>query len=91
MKKFKRASSISDDDVSIYYDTDADEVVFKVKGNSESEYMVSCVEGIWRCDCDDYIYAKHKELGSYCCKHILKCINFYFNKGCAGDEKAKVH
>ena len=79
MKTFQRASQIKDEDVSLFYDTDEDEIVFKVKGTSEEEYLTSCVEGIWRCDCPSYLYAKHKELGSYCCKHILKCINFYFN------------
>jgi hypothetical protein len=79
MKTFQRASQIKDEDVSLFYDTDEDEIVFQVKGTEDKPYMVSCVEGIFRCDCDDYIYSKHKELGSYCCKHILKCINFYFN------------
>ena len=79
MKTFQRASHIKDEDIRLVYDTDEDEIVFKVKGTSEDEYLTSCVEGIWRCDCPSYLYAKHKELGSYCCKHILKCINFYFN------------
>lgn len=91
MKKFERASSINDEDVVLSYDTDEDEIVFIVKGTSESEYMVSCVEGLWRCDCDDYIYAKDKHLGSYLCKHILKCIDYQFRWLRCADEETKVH
>ena len=31
MKTFQRASQIKDEDVSLFYDTDEDEIVFKVK------------------------------------------------------------
>ena len=91
MKKFERASSIKDSDVAIFYDTDEDEIAFKVKGKSESEYLISCVHGLWRCDCEDYLKAKDKHLGSYLCKHILKCIDYQFRVNRCADEETKVH
>jgi hypothetical protein len=80
MKRFKRASSIPSENVEVFYDTDDEDIVFRIWGTTGEEYMVSCLDGLWRCDCEDYVYAKDKQLGSYVCKHILKCIDYYFNE-----------
>ena len=51
-----------------------DEVLqYKVYGESD-DHTVHFDNGLARCTCEDYQFAKDKDLGSYLCKHIIKCL-----------------
>lgn len=40
--------------------------------NSTEKHMVSCVDNIWRCSCDDFHHnGLHNQSGGFDCKHVL--------------------
>lgn len=71
IKQIQRAKQIQDKNLNLEIQDDS-LIIYLVEGNDT--YQVSCIDGLWRCDCEDYLFAKDKNLGSYCCKHILKVI-----------------
>jgi hypothetical protein len=50
---------------------DEEEIQVQIQGSRpDDKYLVSCVEGFWRCDCVDWQIQRNKREGGYCCKHI---------------------
>jgi len=76
-KKFQKASEISDDNLEIDYICDDGDMQYRIHSKNDT-YTVSCINNLWRCTCEDFIYAKEKHLGSYFCKHIIKAILYTF-------------
>lgn len=74
MRQFKNAAFIPDSKVEIMMVAD-DEINFTIIGEKDNHW-VNYDRGLWRCSCEDYVYAKDKQLGSYTCKHIIKCIQY---------------
>lgn len=72
IKQVERAKEINDSDVTLDY-IDNELILYLIDGRET--YQVSCVDGLWRCDCEDWVYHKDKHLGAYNCKHILKAIH----------------
>ena len=51
-----------------------------ISSNSDEEYLVSCVDGLFHCDCVDfYVNGLNKDCGSFICKHIISTL-FYLKK-----------
>lgn len=42
----------------------------KPKLGPTPSYLVSCVEGFWRCDCEDFFNRWQRHEGAYGCKHV---------------------
>jgi len=78
IKQYVRALNISNSEIDLEVDEE-DFLQFSILGQTD-EHIVSCDNGLWRCTCEDYQYAKDKHLGSYTCKHILKAILFLKDK-----------
>ena len=78
IKQIERAKKIPDDSIRTEY-IDEELSLYMVDGRET--YQVSCVDGLWRCTCEDWTYHKDKHLGAYTCKHILKAIITQANKG----------
>lgn len=78
-KKFIKAKEIPDSHVETDYDCPDGDIQYRIHSKNDT-YTVSCINNIWRCTCEDYMFAKEKHLGSYFCKHIIKAINYTFNK-----------
>lgn len=74
IKQYIRALDIHNSSILLEVE-DEDFLQFNILGKTD-EHIVSCDNGLWRCTCEDYQYAKDKHLGSYTCKHIIKCILF---------------
>lgn len=73
MKQFKRAELISSANITPLV---MDDDYFQAEVSSPNDtYLVSCIDGLWRCSCHDYTYrgVGHEE-SSYNCKHILAVI-----------------
>jgi len=74
IKQYIRSLEIPNNAIVVDVDFESD-LQFTVHGETD-DHIVSCDDGIWRCTCEDYQFKKDKHLGSYTCKHILKCIQF---------------
>jgi len=78
LKRIKRASLISDANITpIYIDDELVQIEVKSGANT---YLVSCLDDLFRCTCDDFINrGVNREEGSFLCKHCLSVINFLMN------------
>ncbi|MDP1551449.1 MAG: SWIM zinc finger family protein [Methanobacteriaceae archaeon] len=72
LKKIKQGFKIFLDGKAILDFEENDLIIFKVQGSKE--YSVSFLDGVIRCNCEDYIYRWEKDYGSYICKHIWASI-----------------
>lgn len=89
MRQIQRAFLIPDMNVEMEIEDD-DDLQFRVFGESDT-HIVHIDHGLARCTCEDYQFAKDKDLGSYLCKHIVKCIWYIQNRKekqleCINDE-----
>jgi hypothetical protein len=59
---------------------DGDDAQYIVYSSKRTEYLVSCINGIWFCQdtCNDWLHRgkNGKVNGSFCCKHVLGCIGY---------------
>ena len=88
MKQFKKAEHICSANITPLCNLDG---LFQAEVNSPNgKYEVSCIDGLWRCDCPDYTYrgVGHEE-GSYTCKHILAVIMHMHDNPDKWDEEEK--
>jgi hypothetical protein len=61
--------------VKIIYKDDEELQSIVTSQNTGDEYLVSCVDDLWRCDCHDFfLNGLHKDTGSYFCKHCIAVI-----------------
>jgi hypothetical protein len=72
LKKIKQGFKIFLDGKAILDFEENDLIIFKVQGSKE--YNVSFLDGVIRCNCEDYTYRWEKDYGSYICKHIWASI-----------------
>lgn len=78
IKQLNKAKKIDDSSIRTEY-IDEELQLYMVDGRET--YQVSCIDGLWRCTCEDWMYHKDKHLGAYNCKHILKAILTLAGKG----------
>lgn len=78
MPRLKRASQITEANITpIYIDDELIQV--KVKSGNKT-YLVSCLDDLFRCNCDDFVNrGVNREEGSFLCKHCLAVINYIMN------------
>lgn len=80
LKRIRNATKMTKNVKIIHQDSEELQVIV-TSSNSNDEYLVSCVDELWRCDCHDYmINGLHKDCGSYLCKHIISVLYFLQNK-----------
>lgn len=72
-KKLELGEKIPDSHVETDYICEDGDMQYRIHSKNDT-YTVSCINNIFRCTCEDYMFAKEKHLGSYFCKHIIKAI-----------------
>ena len=80
MKQLAKASVLLDENINVLHlDEELIELEFTSETDPKKKYLVSCWGGIWRCSCEDFQFkGVNIEIGSYCCKHLIKsflCLN----------------
>lgn len=79
LKRIANAKAMTKNVKIIYQDCEELQAIV-TSSNITDEYLVSCVDELWRCDCHDYmINGLHKEEASYLCKHIMAVL-FYLQR-----------
>ena len=80
LKRLEKAKSLIDN-IEVIIQDDEELHVNVTSSNSDEKYLVSCVDGIYHCDCTDfYVNGLNKDCGSFICKHIITTL-FYLEKG----------
>ena len=74
MKQLAKASVLLDENINVLHlDEELIELEFTSETDPKKKYLVSCWGGIWRCSCEDFQFkGVNIEIGSYCCKHLIK-------------------